>query len=271
MGINLENAVAIITGASSGIGKEAALEFARKGVRLSLAARREAKLNEVADAVRKLGSEALVVPTDVSLKTQVDALVKKTLEHYGGRIDILLNNAGYGQLSTIEETSAKEMKDILAVNYMGTYYATAAVLPHMKQRGSGHIINISSVAGARGFPLMGAYCVTKAAQRSLTEALRIELDGTGVHASVVCPVFTETEFFDAIKNKTDASVDPPSFLTQTAARVAKAIVKCAENPKPEVLPFPLARVLIVLNAISPSLVDFILKRYYKSFLGRKIT
>ncbi len=265
MGRNLKGAVVLVTGASSGIGMYSALEFAHKGARLALAARRKERLEKVAAEIERMGGEALVVPADVSRAGDVDEMVARTVEHYG-TVDVLLNNAGYGILSPIEETTAEEMRHILDVNYMGTYMATRAVLPVMKRAGRGHIINVSSVAGTRGLPYMGAYCVTKAAQKSLTEALRIELAGTGIYVSVVYPVFTETEFFDVMKNKTGRRLSAPSLFTQTAEHVARRIVRCAENPRPEVLPFPLARVLIFMNALAPGLVDFVLKRYYKSFL-----
>jgi short-subunit dehydrogenase len=158
------------------------------------------------------------------------------------------------------------MLEIMGVNLMGTFYTTKAVLPQMKKQGSGHIINVSSVAGRRGFPFLGAYCATKFAMNAISEALRIELTGTGICVSLVYPVTTRTEFFDVLKNRTGRRFEPPKIFSQSAHQVARAIVECAENPKPEVLPFPLARLLIVINAIAPGVLDFILKRYYKSMV-----
>ena len=163
MGKNLSNSVAIITGASSGIGRETAILLAQKGVKVTLAARREKRLEEVAGIINRLESEALVIPTDVSSQTQVERMIEKTLERFG-RIDILVNNAGFGQLASIEETSPDDMREIMDVNFMGTFYATKATLPQMRKQRSGHIINISSVAGKRGFPFLGAYCATKFAK-----------------------------------------------------------------------------------------------------------
>lgn len=262
MARNLINQVAVITGASSGIGMETALEFARCGARLVLAARRKDRLIEVAKRVSELGGDVLVFPTDVTEMEQINALIEAAMERYG-QIDILVNNAGFGQLSTIEDTTPDEMREIFDVNFMGTFYATRAVIPHMRNQGRGHIINVSSTAGARGLSRMGAYCVTKSAQKALTEALRLELDGSGIKVSLVMPVFTETEFFDAMRNKTGQRLNTPKLFTQKASKVAKAIADCAKNPKPEVLPFPLARVLFVANALAPGLVDFALKKYYK--------
>jgi short-subunit dehydrogenase len=265
MGKNLENSVAIITGASSGIGRETATLLAQKGMKLVLAARREDKLEELAREINRPGAETLIIPTDVSDQTQVEPMVGKALERFG-RIDILVNNAGFGQFASIEETSSDDMHEIIGVNLMGTFYSTKAVLPQMRRQGSGHIINISSVAGKRGFPFLGAYCATKFAMNAISEALRIELTGTGIYVSLVYPVTTKTEFFDVIKNRTGQRFEPPGMFTQSAYQVANAIVKCAENPKPEVLPFPLARFLIVINAIAPGVLDFVLRRYYKSMI-----
>jgi uncharacterized protein len=263
MGKNLENSVAIITGASSGIGHETAIQFAQKKVKVALAARREYKLEEVARSINRFSGEALVIPTDVSDQTQVECMVVKTLERFG-RIDILVNNAGFGQLASIEETSPDDMREIMGVNLMGTFYATKAVLPQMRKQGNGHIINISSVAGKRGFPFLGAYCATKFAMSAISEAMRIELTGTGIYVSLVYPVTTTTEFFHVIKSRAGRRFEAPKMFTQSAHQVADAILKCAENPRPEVLPFPLARLLILMNASMPGVLDFFLRTYYRS-------
>jgi short-subunit dehydrogenase len=265
MGKNLEQSVAIITGASSGIGRETTLLFARKGVKVALASRREDRLQEVAREVNELGTGVLISSVDVSDERQVERMVREVIEHFG-RVDILVNNSGFGQFAPIEETTSDDMREIFGVNFMGAYYAIKAVLPHMRKQESGHIINISSIAGKRGFPFIGAYCATKFAMNAISEALRLELSRTNIHISLVYPVTTKTEFFDVIKNRTEQRFDPPSMFSQSAHQVARAIVKCAENPRIEVLPFPLARLLIVLNSIAPRVLDYILRRYYKPMI-----
>lgn len=268
MGRELSGKTAIVTGASSGIGESTALALAKRGVNLTLAARREERLREVAEAAELFGVKALAIKTDVGSESDILNMVSKTIESFGG-VDILINNAGYGQFSLIEDTTSEEMRNLLDVNYMGTFYASRAVIPHMKKNKGGHIISISSVAGHRSFPFLGAYSVSKFAQKALAEALRIELADTGIEVSIVCPTITDTEFFKALKNKTDKAIDAPKFFTQTPEKVASSIIKCLENPKPEVWPFPLAKLLIVLNSLSPGLVDFILRRYYKNFVSWK--
>lgn len=250
----LQGRVAIITGASSGIGREAALALAREGAHTVLAARREEKLREVADAIRAIGGDALIVRTDVGSQSQVEHLVEASIRRFG-RIDILVNNAGYGLFATVEDTTADDVRRIFDVNFLGAFYAIKTVLPIMRQQGRGHIINVSSVVGKRALPYSGAYCATKSALISLSESLRVELAGTGIDVSVVCPADTASEFFDVAETKYERRVRPTGPV-QSAAQVAQTIVKIARHPKSEVMTFKPARLLAVANALSPGLVDW---------------
>lgn len=245
--------VAIITGASSGIGREVALAFAREGLRTVLAARREDNLREVAEAVSALDGEALIVSTDVSQQRQVQQMVQATLDRFG-QVDILVNNAGCGLYASVEDSRIEDIQQIMNVNFMGAVYALKAVLPIMRQQGRGHIINVASIAGKRALPYSGAYCATKFALIGFSEALRVELIGSGIDVSVVCPVWTETEFFGTMKTTYNRNVRPIG-PAQSAAQVAQAIVDCARHPKPEVMPLKLARLLAVANAVAPGLID----------------
>lgn len=258
MAKDLRGCVAIITGASSGIGRETALALAREGVRTVLAARREQRLRQVVEAVSAMGGEALMVCTDVSVQSQVERLVQAGLSRFG-RLDILVNNAGYGLFATVDDTTTEDLCRIMAVNFMGAFYAIKAVLPIMRQQGYGHIINISSIVGKRALPYSGAYCATKSAMIALSESLRVELAGTGIEVSVVCPAGTATEFFDVAQNKYALRVRPAGPV-QSAAQVAQTIVKLARHSRPEVMTFKPARLLAVANAISPGLVDWAIGR-----------
>ena len=267
MGRALRGAAILITGASAGIGKATALAFAKEGARLLLAARRRERLEEVAAAVRAMGGEALVAETDVANRRQVESAVQHALSAFG-RLDILVNNAGIGYLGRLEEMPIEEIETLWAVNMMGTIYATQAVIPLMRrQGGGGHIINIASVAGKRGIPGYSIYCATKFAMVGMSEALRMELHGSGIGVSVICPIGTTTEFFEtsAARSKRDHRLMGPR---QTAEKVAKAIVRCARKPRPEVLVFPPARMLVLINALSPRLADRVLLGFGREKLLR---
>jgi short-subunit dehydrogenase len=251
---NLQNQVVVVTGASSGIGRETALLFAKEQCRIVLAARRKDRLEELASETRRSGGEALAIATDVSDEEQVRSLVQQTVAHFGC-LNILINNAGFGLFAKIEDTTVEELQAIFATNFLGTFHAIKAALPLMQRQKQGHIINVSSVAGKRAFPLSGAYCATKFAMNGLTESLRTELRGGGIDVSLVMPVGTATDFFTEAKNKSNRP-SVPLGIVQSAQQVAQAIVSCAKTPKPEVYVYPPSRILVLLNAISPRLVDW---------------
>jgi short-subunit dehydrogenase len=261
MARELKGAVVLITGASAGIGRAAALAFAGEGSRLVLAARRRDRLEAAAAASRALGAEAQVVQTDVADRRQVEIAVGVAIESFG-RLDILINNAGIGFFGLLEDTPLADVEALWAVNMMGTIYATKAAMPFMRQQGRGHIINVASVAGKRGTPGNSAYCATKFAMVGMSEALRVELRGSGIDVSVICPIGTATEFFEV----SSARSKRPHLLmgpVQTAEHVARAIVRCARRPRPEVILFPPARLLVLINAISPRLADLIMLPYQR--------
>src|SRR6056297_3077133 len=148
------SSVAVITGASSGIGKACALEYARRGYSLVLAARRQEKLREVAEHCGQLGAQTAVVPTDVADEQQVRAMLQTACDRFG-RLDVLINNAGYGIHGMVHELSDQHMRDIFNVNYFGLFYGCRHAAPIMIRQGGGHIFNVSSVIGKRGTPLNG--------------------------------------------------------------------------------------------------------------------
>ncbi|MFQ5880942.1 MAG: SDR family oxidoreductase [Candidatus Methylomirabilales bacterium] len=256
MGRDLAGQVVIITGASSGIGRETALHFAREKARVVLAARRQDRIHALEKEIQGLGTEALGLPTDVAQPEQVEAMVGRAVERFS-RVDILVNNAGSGLFALVEMTTPEDMKAILRVNFLGAFYGIRAALPIMRRQGSGHIINISSIIGKRGVPLYGAYCASKFALIGLSESLRMELKGSGIAVSVICPVGTATEFFEAAKAPQGRRLGPKSPV-QTPAQVAKAIIRCAKSPRPEVIVYPPARLLVILNALSPRVGDWVM-------------
>ncbi|GBD06820.1 Putative ketoacyl reductase [bacterium HR21] len=185
--------VVLITGASSGIGAATARRFAREKVRLVLAARRRERLEAVAAECRQVGAEVLAVPTDVTVPEQAQTLVRRAVEQFG-RLDVLINNAGRGNCAAVEETTPEQLWRIFAVNAFALWYVTAPALPVMKAQGRGHILVIASVAGKWGYPYNSAYVAAKHAAVGFVAALRTELLGTGVEATVVCPAAVDTEW-----------------------------------------------------------------------------
>jgi len=252
---SLAGAVVAITGASSGIGREAALAFAREGARLAVCARRLDRLEALGEALRALGSEVLVMEVDVGDESAVRRFVQGTVERFG-RLDILVNNAGYGVRGRVEETPAASYERLMRVNYLGTVHGCRVAVPIMRRQRSGVLINVSSIVGHRSLPGGAAYAATKAAQISLTESLRVELRGTGVHACSIHPVGTDTEFGEVAARESQAASGGPVGPQQSAAHVARAIVRCARRPRPEVYPYPLSRAVVWLNALAPSLADW---------------
>jgi NADP-dependent 3-hydroxy acid dehydrogenase YdfG len=185
----LAGRVALVTGASSGIGEATAREFARQWARVALFARREDRLEAVADGIRREGGQVMVCAGDVTDPGSVQAAVQSVLAQWK-RVDLLVNNAGRGLAAPFEAVTVQEFRDLVEVNLVGVLTATQAVLPTMLKQNAGHIFNISSVVGRRGLPFRSAYSATKFGLVGLTECLRQELQGTGVHVSLVYPIFT---------------------------------------------------------------------------------
>jgi NADP-dependent 3-hydroxy acid dehydrogenase YdfG len=259
-GVELRGAVVAITGASAGIGWASALAFARQGARVALCARRLDRLEALERELRDLGAETLVQAVDVADAGQVRGFIDATLERFG-RLDVLVNNAGYGVRASVEATPVDQARRLMEVNYLGTLHGCQAALPAMRRQGRGVIINVSSIVGHRALAGGGAYAATKAAQISLTEALRGELLGSGIAACSVHPIGTATEFGEvAARASAPGAGGGPVGPQQTADDVARAIVRCARRPRPEVYPHRLSRLLVVANAAWPALLDRVFAR-----------
>ena len=195
---NIKDKVVIITGASSGIGAVTAIELAKNGAKLVLGARRVEKLKKVESEILALKAEVISVATDVSKSEDVKNLAKAALEKFG-RIDILINNAGVMHLSMFEALRVDEWDDMIDINIKGVLYGIAAVLPTMQKQKSGHIINISSVAGIKTAPTCGVYSATKFAVRAISEALRQEVGGD-IRSTVIMPGYVQSELKDSVKD-----------------------------------------------------------------------
>jgi short-subunit dehydrogenase len=185
----------IVTGASSGIGRDLATMFASQGANLALFARRGELLRDLADELTELGVEALPIVCDVTDETQVRQAVAGVLEQWGS-LDIVVNNAGILIPSLFSEASIEGLRRMMEVNFFGAVNVTRAVLPSMQEAARGNIVNIASIAGRRGGPTLSGYSASKFALIGFTESLRAELFGSGVIASLVVPGAVDTEMLD---------------------------------------------------------------------------
>ena len=253
----IRGTTAVITGATSGIGRETALEFARGGAHVVLAGRREERLQDVVREVEAKGGRALAVRTDVSDQEQVERLIEQTVDRFG-RVDIHVNNAGVGIASRFEDQSLDDFRRVMDINFWGAVYGCKAALPHMKaQPGGGVIINVSSILGRRGMPFETAYCASKFALRGFSEALRTEVMADGIDVSTIFPGAIETEIWESAANQ--SGLEMPDFLPKFPAReLARIIVQDARFPQPEIVMALDAQVINFFNTLAPGMMDFIL-------------
>ncbi|MDP4096260.1 SDR family oxidoreductase [Paenibacillus sp. P96] len=197
--------VAIITGASSGMGAATAKLLAQHDIKVMLSARREDRLQQLQAEIRKAGGEASYKVTDVTSRSDMEALAEVTIQKYG-QIDIMINNAGIMPLSFFRHLKVDEWERMIDVNIKGVIYGMAAVYKHMEERNEGHIINFSSIAGHLTFPSSSVYSATKHAVRVLTEGMRTELDAKqNIRTTLISPGAVETELYGTI---TDDSIYP---------------------------------------------------------------
>jgi len=256
--------VIAITGASAGIGRATALRLARDGADVAICARRRDRLDAVGAEIEKAGGHAFPFVADVTNEVDMNLFVAKTVEQFG-RLDVMMCNAGFGIYGAIDDIAPDQMKKLMDINYFGTYYAARAALPVFRRQQRGHIIIVSSIAGKRGVPYMGAYSATKFAQIGMAECLRAELYGSDIHVSVLCPISTPTEFTEVMTRETGNDVTGALGPTQSVEEVADAVARAIEKPVPEIYPYFKSRGLVLLNAIAPGLTDRIVQKF-----GRKL-
>jgi len=224
----LASTVAVVTGASSGIGAATARALAAEGASVVLAARRADRLHALADEIG--ADRALVVPTDVTQRADCEALVGATLDRFG-RLDVLVNNAGVMPLSFVKNARVDEWTRMVEVNVNGVLFMTAAALPHMTERKAGHIVNVSSVAGRRVFVGGAVYCATKHAVTAFSEGLRMELGPRyGIRVTSIEPGAVATELPQAIADEEFIAASRFSATPLEAETVAEAVVYAVTAP-----------------------------------------
>jgi NADP-dependent 3-hydroxy acid dehydrogenase YdfG len=229
---NIKGKVAIVTGASSGLGESTARHLAARGAKVVLAARRTDRLDKVVAEIREAGGEAIAVATDVARRADLEKLAAAAVEAFG-RIDVLVNNAGVMPLSPLDKLKVDEWDRTIDVNIKGVLYGIAAVLPRMQAQGSGHIVNVASIAGLKVFtPIGTVYSATKHAVRAISEGLRVEVGNSGVRVTIVSPGAVDSELkLGSSDAESAAGVKAFYEANQIPAdSVARAVVYAVEQP-----------------------------------------
>ncbi len=259
---DLSQNVVIITGASAGIGRDLALQLARQGAWLSLAARNTEKLEEVAEQCRQLGAKALVVPTDVSEKEQCNRLIERTVKEYG-RIDTLVNNAGITMWAMFEDVKDISLLDrIMQVNFFGSVYCTYYALPYLKKT-KGRIVGVASLTGKTGVPTRTIYSASKHAMAGFFDSLRIELAGSGVSITMIFPSFVATDIRERAVDGEGKPLEEsplPEDKMMPVDECVRIMITAIEKRKREVIMTARGKIGVALKLIAPGLVDNIARK-----------
>ncbi|MEY4520476.1 MAG: hypothetical protein RLZZ499_3076 [Cyanobacteriota bacterium] len=252
-----EQVVAII-GASSGIGRETALQFAKKGAKIVVSARNELGLNSLVAEIQAFGGEATAIKGDVADFEQVKAIADYTVEQYG-RLDTWVHCAASGILAPFAEITPEEFKRVIDVTLMGQVYGAMAALPYLKQEGRGAMIHISSMEGRRALPLQSPYSTAKHGLEGFLESLRVELqhDKLPISVTSIKPAVINTPFYNHVLTKLGVKPTglPPYYSPQL---VAQAILHTAEHPTRDFIVGDVGRILDLAQRLSPELMDAIL-------------
>ena len=260
--MDFKNKVILITGASSGIGKATAIEFANLGANIVLVARTKEKLEKVADELKKFSVSTLICQCDVSKKDQVKQMSKMVLEKFD-TVDVLVNNAGFAIYGSVSDLTIDEIELQMETNYFGMIYCIKNFLPSMISKKSGHIVNVASVAASFGLPGIASYCASKFAMLGFSEGLKHELKDTGIGITVVSPIMVRTSFFDHASFEKIPKYSPTSLSSST---VAKTIVKAANSSRLEIMVPSVVRGAVWIKNTFPYLVNPMLGKSFKKQL-----
>lgn len=261
MHMNFKDKAVVITGASSGIGKALAMEFAGMGAKIVMAARNEERLNEAMSEVKGLGAEVVGLPTDVAKEEDCKNLIDKAVSTFG-RIDIMINNAGISMRAIFEDTELDVIRQLMDVNFWGTVYCTKYALPHLLES-KGSLVGISSIAGYKGLPGRTGYSSSKFAMHGFLETLRIENMKKGLHVLIACPGFTASNIRNtALNEKGEVQGESPrdEGKMMSAEEVARHIARAIAKRKDRLTLTFQGKLTVFLNKFFPKFMD---KQVYK--------
>jgi len=257
----IENQVVVVMGASSGIGRETALRFAKRGAKIVVAARSEAGLRSLEGEIRELDGEATAVVADVSEFEQVEAVAQRAVDEYG-RLDTWVHLAAVGLFAPFDQTQPEEFRRVVEVDLMGQVYGAMIALPRIKREGRGALVHISSVVAKRSAPLQSAYSASKHGVDGFLESLRVELLQEGwnsISVTNVMPAAINTPFF--AKARTKLGVKPKGFPpSYQPSVVADAILYCAEKAPREIVAGGAGKGMLLTQRLSPRLMDALMVR-----------
>jgi len=255
----IRNCRAIVTGASSGIGREIARQLAGQGAKVVLVARREDRLRQLAAAIGASGGNVQVVVGNIAEPATRQAAIQSAQASYGG-LDLLVNNAGVGAMGLFADAVPERVRRVMETNFFALVEMTRLALPVLRQGVCPILVNVSSILGHRGVPYSSEYSASKFAVQGFSESIRAEFTQLGIDVLVVSPGTTETEFFERVIDST-AEPNWPKHKPISAAEVARQMVVAIRQGRHEIIPYRWGRVLCWLNRLSPRLVDGLMARY----------
>jgi len=255
----LKNRHLLLTGASSGIGRDLALQIAPHGAKLLIIARNEQKLNQLTAEITSLGSECTPLVGDITDPANRAQAIAHIQQHWQ-TLDLLINNAGISAHGRFEANDEQTLRRIMEVNFFACTELTRHAIPLLEAGQNPMIVNVSSILGHRGIPHNSEYCASKFALHGWSEAIRPELTRKKIDLLLVSPGTTETEFFDHLIAKQDNSPWPPQKGIPSA-KVAEQILHAIQHRRHEIYPNWRGRALVLLNRFCPRLVDAIMTRY----------
>lgn len=251
----IEQQVVAVVGASSGIGRETALQFAKRNAKVVVSARTESGLASLVEEITALGGDAIAIPADVAEFDQVKSIVDKTIARYG-RLDTWVHAAGTGIIAPFEQVTPEEFKRVIDVNLMGSVYGAMVAMPHLRETGRGAFIAVSSVEARRSMPLQSAYSASKHGMEGFLDSLRSELKQEGFPISItnILPSVINTPFYNKARTKLGVMPTgiPPYYQPSL---VAEAILHAAENPTRDMIVGDVGRVIDLLQKLVPDLTD----------------